>query len=271
MVRKHLMKKNNPFYKYRDNNSAIIYGLHPVIAALGNPKRVIQELFSTVDRIKELKESSEKWPNSAKKALSEFILVTNDELSLILPAGAVHQGLAVIATDLPKNSLNEIIEKKHQNTGPIVVLDQVTDPQNLGAIMRSAAVFGAQGIILQKRNSPSITGSLAKTASGALESVPLIHVTNLARTLSLLKRSGFWIVGLDANSPTELHEALTDAPTTIVLGSEGSGLRRLTSKNCDILAKIPTGFTIQNSYQASMNVSNAAAIALYQHSFSAKK
>jgi 23S rRNA (guanosine2251-2'-O)-methyltransferase len=171
-----------------------------------------------------------------------------------LPPGAVHQGLALQADPLPDVDLASAVFGKNL----VLVLDQVQDPHNIGAILRSAAVFGAGAVVLQDRHSPAATGALAKSASGALERLPLVRVVNLARGLDELKDLGFWIVGLDAAGPERLDRIAGDRRIALVLGAEGAGLRRLSREACDILAKIPHA-----GGMASLNVSNAAAVALY--------
>ncbi len=177
------------------------------------------------------------------------------EIERELPAGAIHQGAAVKVEPLPDLDLDDLIEIH----GPILVLDQVTDAQNVGAILRSCAAFGASALIMQQRHSPPIGGVLAKAASGALEHVPIIHVTNLARCLDQLGDQGYFRIGLAEDASSPLASAKADGPTVLVLGAEGAGMRRLTREKCDVLAKLPTA-----PAQPSLNVSNAAAVALYE-------
>jgi 23S rRNA (guanosine2251-2'-O)-methyltransferase len=176
-------------------------------------------------------------------------------LDQMLP-GAVHQGIVLDTAPLLDLGLDALLAKQPRL---LVVLDQVTDPHNVGAIMRSAAAFGAFGIILTDRHAPSMTGTLAKTASGALEHVALVHVVNLARALDQLREAGFWCVGLAEEGARDLGQLDLSGPTAIVLGAEGEGLRRLTRERCDELARLPTQGAI-----GSLNVSNAAAVALYE-------
>jgi 23S rRNA (guanosine2251-2'-O)-methyltransferase len=173
-----------------------------------------------------------------------------------LPQGAVHQGVALRIPLLDPVALEDF-EAKPGAT--LLMLDQITDPQNVGAILRSAAAFGAAGVILQDRHTPKLTGALAKAAAGAVDQIPTAHVVNLSRALETLADLGWRAVGLDGHSDKALDQALDGAPTVLVLGSEGEGLRRLVAEHCDELAKIPMpgGFE-------SLNVSAAAAVALYE-------
>jgi 23S rRNA (guanosine2251-2'-O)-methyltransferase len=184
-------------------------------------------------------------------------------LEHLLPPGAVHQGLALEADPLPEADIEDVLEALPPESadGPqiIVLLDQVTDPHNVGAILRSASAFGVRGVVLPEHGAPPVTGVLAKAASGALEQVPLLRVTNLARCLDRLKEAGFWCVGLDEAGTDRLDQIDLPRRIALVLGAEGSGLRRLTRERCDYLARLPTRGAL-----ASLNVSNAAAVALYE-------
>lgn len=186
------------------------------------------------------------------------VIVDRQDLDRLLPPGSVHQGLALDAAPLPDRPLHALLDTEAL-PDLIVVLDQVTDPHNIGAILRSAAAFGARAVIMTDRNAPSTTGALAKTASGAVEHVPLIYVPNLVRALLDLQKAGYWCVGLAEQATKALGDLDLSARTALVLGNEGDGLRRLTREHCDELARLPTGGAI-----ASLNVSNAAAIALYE-------
>jgi 23S rRNA (guanosine2251-2'-O)-methyltransferase len=179
----------------------------------------------------------------------------------LLPEGAAHQGLALAVEPLAEPDLGDVLRRATSVAGPsvIVLLDQVTDPHNVGAVLRSASAFGALAVIVPMRGAPPAGGALAKAASGALERVPLIHVVNLARVLDRLKEAGFWVCGLDATASQMLAALDLGARVVLVLGSEGGGMRRLVRERCDYLARLPAC-----SQQPTINVSNAAAIALYE-------
>ncbi|MGB8843048.1 MAG: 23S rRNA (guanosine(2251)-2'-O)-methyltransferase RlmB, partial [Aliidongia sp.] len=218
--------------------------------ALGNPARKLLRLVATADNAAELQALGGPAPQ----------ILPKDELQRLLPPGAVHQGMALIAKPLKPPAIEDVIDSLgDQPTATIVALDQVTDPHNIGAVLRSAAAFGAAALIVPDRNAPDISGTLAKSASGALEHVPLVRVVNLNRALEQLKKAGFWTVGLDGGAERTLASHKLTGRVCLVLGSEGEGMRRLTREACDLMARLPTGGPI-----GSLNVSNAAAIALYE-------
>lgn len=229
--------------------SVWIYGLHAVVAALENPARNNQRLIATTD-------SAEKLRQACRQSHPEK--VERREIDAALPAGAVHQGVALLTDPLAQPALEDVIGKAGESA-TIVVLDRVTDPHNIGAVLRSAAAFGALAVVQTERGAPAATGIVAKSASGALEAVPLVTVTNLARALDALQRAEFWCVGLDGDAERTLAGAALAGRIALVLGAEGKGLRRLTRAHCDLLVRLPTRPPI-----ASLNVSNAAAIALYE-------
>ncbi len=226
-----------------------LYGLHPIAAALANPSRRLRRLLVTEE---------------AEAALSGMVSsgfsvaperTERARLDQLLGRDAVHQGAALLADPLPQPALSAVLERP----GPVLVLDQVTDPRNVGAILRSAAAFGAACVIAQDRHAPEETGALAKAASGALEAMPLIRAVNLARTLVALKAAGLWTVGLAAEGAPLRGEALRERRVALVLGAEGAGLRRLTRETCDELA----GLAMPGGME-SLNVSAAATVALYE-------
>ena len=178
----------------------------------------------------------------------------------VLAPGAVHQGIALLAYPLADEDLGLIQDRLGEaKTGVVVVLDQATDPQNVGAVLRSAAAFGALGVVVPDRHAPEAGAVMAKAASGALETVPLIRVTNLARALDDLKKMGFWCVGLDGTAAESLAEADLSGLIALVVGAEGTGLRRLSRETCDRLVRIPISGAME-----SLNLSNACAVALYE-------
>ncbi len=224
-----------------------IYGRHAVAAALANPLRTAHRLVVT---------GESKPPIAAGSPPVER--TGRGELEVLVGAGAVHQGVALLVDALPALACEDICAGAAEDA-LVAVLDQVTDPQNVGAVLRACAAFGAAALIVQDRHAPPVTGALAKAASGALEHVPLVRVPNLARALGQLKQAGFWCLGLERGAAATLAEAAGDGRTALVLGAEGKGLRRLTRETCDALARIPMGGAVE-----SLNVSNAAAVALYE-------
>jgi 23S rRNA (guanosine2251-2'-O)-methyltransferase len=181
--------------------------------------------------------------------------------NLLLPEGAVHQGWALEVVPLEASDLDDVLRAAEMKGGRsiIVVLDQVSDPHNVGAVLRSAAAFGAAAVVVAEHGAPPVTGTLAKAASGALDSMALVYVVNVARALDRLKEAGYWCCGLAADAPAALAALDLGPRVALVLGSEGGGLRRLVREHCDYLARLPT-----RPEQPSLNVSNAAAIALYE-------
>ena len=225
---------------------AILYGWHTVKAALENPARRIGKLLATENALRRLKDEDVALPVEPE-------LVRPGLIDARLGPDAVHQGLLAEADPLHAPSVAEL-----QPEGIVLVLDQITDPHNVGAILRSAAAFAAKALVTTARHSPEATGVLAKAASGALELVPMVTVQNLARGLEELRQRGFLLVGLDASGERDLAALSLRAPLALVLGAEGKGLRQLTKATCDQVARIELPGEIK-----SLNVSNAAALALY--------
>jgi len=236
-----------------------LFGVHPVEAALRNPRRRPHRLLHTAEAAAShgaLLQLAKARPQVAPRLEP----VDREALARLLPPGAVHQGLALLAEPLPPVDIYEVCDGlADAEQAALLVLDQVTDPHNVGAILRSAAAFGARAVICTERHAAAETGALAKAASGALELVPLVAVTNLARAMETLKEAGVWCVGLAAEAEQTIAAANLTGKTAIVLGAEGSGLRRLTRAHCDLLVRLPTQGPI-----AQINVSNAAAVALYE-------
>ena len=238
-----------------------LYGTHPVLAALANPERRVQRLVATTETAENLgsRSMAETYPGLDRPKPE---ILSRSEIERLLPAGAVSQGLAALVDPLPVVELEQIIADTLDATSALlVVLDQPNDPQNIGAVLRSAAAFGAKALVFPRDHVPEPSGSLAKAASGALERVPLVAVTNLARALGAIKDGGYWVVGLDSEGTRPLHQVDMTGKVALILGSEGSGLRRLTRESCDHLARIP----IVESAE-SLNLSAAAAIALHEWS-----
>jgi len=240
---------SRPSWRDRDSGGdgpAILYGWHTVSAALANPRRKIRKLLLTENAARRLTEE-----NIDTRVTPE--IVRPQLIDQRLGPDAVHQGMLAEADPLPSPDIETLKQE-----GIVLVLDQITDPHNVGAILRSAAAFAVKAIVTTARHSPEATGVLAKSASGALELVPLVLVQNLARALTELKARGFLTVGLDSEGETDLSQAPLRAPLALVLGAEGKGLRQLTRESCDQLCRITTRGSL-----ASLNVSNAAAIALH--------
>src|SRR3954447_26739077 len=237
----------------------LLFGLHPVAAAWTNPERRVHRLLATEAALAGLATALEQ-AKAAKIERPAPTLVERTDLDRLLPPGAVHQGLVLDAAPLPEVDLGDIIRQGTlKDSDVIVLLDQVTDPHNVGAILRSAAAFGASAVVLPDRNAPELTGTLAKSASGAAEVVPLVRVVNLSRSLTELREAGYLCVGLDESGSRTLAQMTFQSRVALVLGAEGSGLRRLTMERCDEIARLPTSGPI-----GSLNVSNAAAVALHE-------
>ena len=240
-----------------------LYGVHAALAALANHERRVERLVLTEDAGRALRPRIEKIAaargrDGARPSPTPEIK-SRQEIEGMIGAGAVHQGIALLARPLPDVFLDDVLDAAEGEEAVLVVLDQVTDPQNVGAILRSAAAFGARAVIVPGRGAPRPTGALAKAASGALEYVPLVRVTNLSAALDALKARGFWCAGLDSRAPESLSEADLSGRLALVLGSEGKGLRRLVGERCDLLVRLPISDRVE-----SLNVSAAAAIALYE-------
>ena len=237
--------RGRPAVAHGEDAPAILYGWHTVKAVLENPARRIRRLYATENAARRLAEDGVALPTAPE-------LVRPDAIAARLPPDAVHQGLLAEADPLPSPELEEIAP------GLLLVLDQITDPHNVGAILRTAAGFAVAAIVTTARHSPEATGVLAKSASGALEYVPIVTVQNLARALTALKACGTLVVGLDSSGERDLGQVVMHARLALVLGAEGKGLRALTRATCDEVARLDLPGRIK-----SLNVSNAAALALY--------
>lgn len=230
-----------------------LYGRHAVAAALANKERRVKRGFATKNAMD--------WLNSLGLADDRLAILEDvrpDAIDRMLKEGAVHQGIAIEAFDLERARLKDVCEPQGE-TRPVVVLDQITDPQNIGAIFRSAAAFGARAAIVQERRTPPLSGALAKAAAGAVETLPCVKAVNISRSLEALKDLGYYCAGLAGEGAAPIATMPKDRPIALVLGAEGAGLRQLVGETCDGLFRIPIDPAME-----SLNVSNAAAIALYE-------
>ncbi|SEN19145.1 23S rRNA (guanosine(2251)-2'-O)-methyltransferase RlmB [Bradyrhizobium sp. OK095] len=238
-----------PAWRDRDSQTdgpVILYGWHTVTMALANPQRQIRKLTLTENAAKRLADD-----NIETHVAPE--IVRPQDIDRQLSPDAVHQGLLAEADPLPSPDIEDL-----EQAGMVLVLDQITDPHNVGAILRSAAAFAVKAIVTTARHSPEATGVLAKAASGALELVPMVTVQNLARALTTLNELGFQTVGLDSEGSEDLSDVVLREPLALVLGAEGTGLRRLTRETCSVVARLDMPGEIK-----SLNVSNAAVLSLY--------
>ena len=245
--------------KFRNNNnskSVILYGRHPVLAVIANPDRVINKILCTKDNFDEVKQ------HCLKHKVNPGLINTVDkrEIDRVVSKDAVHQGFAVYCGELEEYSLEDIciLADQKQNCH-VLILDQVTDPQNIGAIIRSCVAFDTLALIMQDKNSPAESGAMAKASAGMIEHLPLCRVTNLSRAIQQLKTAGFWTVGMDGYAKNTIDKIEKSGKTAIIMGSEGKGMRRLVEEACDITVKLPISPKVE-----SLNVSTAAAIALYE-------
>lgn len=249
------LKSDRP--NYGSPSPTYLYGHHAVRAALLNSKRLVQRLMVTEASFENVREAYEQ-AQSLGLRRPEPVYVEKEDIERLLPRDSVHQDVLLDAQQPEEVFLDDVLNAANEKT-KLLVLDQVTDPHNIGAILRSAAAFGAAAVVVQKLHAPDITGVLAKTASGAVEVVPIVRETNLNRALEKMKEAGFFCVGLDERGKKTVAGLKLKGKVALVLGAEGDGLRRLVAENCDELASLPTSGDI-----ASLNVSNAAAVALYE-------
>ena len=228
-------------------NRPRFWGKHAVAAALDNPDRKVLRAWATREAAGFMQ-----FPKEVQVTLADVA-----DLGRLVPHDAPHQGVVIEVEPLEDAWIDEILAGAPERS-VLLVLDQVTDPHNVGAILRSAAAFGAAGIVTQDRHSPPESGALAKAASGALERVPWVRVVNLARALEEIGDAGFWRIGLAGEAEMDLKDALGPPRVALVLGAEGPGMRQNTREHCDSVARLPISDAIE-----SLNVSNAAAVALY--------
>ena len=249
-----MSKKNNKTPS--PASGLILYGRHAVLAALANPARKKSKILCTGENADELRK------HCLEHNVSPDLLniVDRKEIDRILPREAVHQGFALYCAELPGYSLEDVcILAEKQADCHLLILDQVTDPQNIGAIIRSCVAFDTLALIMQDKNSPAETGAMDKAAAGTIEHLPICRVTNLSRAIENLKKAGFWIVGMDGYAKTTIDKMNKRGKIALVMGSEGKGMRRLVEENCDETVRLPI-----SEYVESLNVSTAAAIALYE-------
>jgi 23S rRNA (guanosine2251-2'-O)-methyltransferase len=242
-------QSHRPPQAAREAGRVLIFGIHAVEAALANPQRAVAKLYLTDNAERRLSEQL-----GRRKVAHERVLPK--DLDRRLGPDTVHQGALIETEPLREPTLAEMVEDAARR--PLILLDQVTDPHNVGAILRSAAAFGAGGLIMTRRHSPPLDGALAKSASGALEHVPVALVQNLARSLAELKELGCLAIGLDDTAADRIEDTAWPERCVLVLGAEGRGLRQLTRESCDRLVRIATDGPL-----TSLNVSNAAAVALH--------
>ena len=236
----------------------LIYGRHAVEAAIGNPARVINRIMTTAENSEVLK----KLLLQSGRDTALLKVVERKEIDKQLPAEAVHQGIAAQVKPLENQLLEDIcILAEGKDRCRVLILDQVTDPQNVGAIIRSCAAFGADALIMQDKNAPAESGAMVKASAGTIEFLPVCRVTNLSRAIEHLKKAGFWVAGRDGYAETTIDKMKKNGRIAIVMGSEGKGIRRLGEESCDETVKLPIDARVE-----SLNVSTAAAIALYEMS-----
>ena len=242
-----MSRRKKSHQSHGTSNRPRLWGKHAVAAAIDNPARKLLRAWATREAADAMQ-----FPKDVPVTLAEA-----PDLGRLVPSDAPHQGVVIEVEPLDEVWLDDLLVSAPERA-VLLVLDQVTDPHNVGAILRSAAAFGAIGLVTQDRHSPPESGVVAKAASGALERVAWARVVNLARALEDIAKAGFWRIGLAGDADTDLKDALGPARIALVLGAEGPGLRHNTREHCDALARLPIGDAIE-----SLNVSNAAAVALY--------
>lgn len=260
------VKKNNNHNSGNDsrppraNKSLFLWGKHAVTAALENSDREIYEIFFTENTQNNIQNLVKSRPSFSEANKIKLNALSSKDLTALLPDHSVHQGFAARVGELDDRGLDSLINRANSSECTfIVVLDQVTDPHNLGAVIRSAVAFSVDAIIVHDRTTPRLDGALGKAASGALEHIPIIRTKNIARAIDKLKKAEFWCTGLSDDAQNELSSLSVHNRTAVVLGAEGEGLRRLTRDSCDNLARLPTSLTFPT-----LNISNAASITFYE-------
>ncbi|ACT59790.1 TrmH family RNA methyltransferase [Hirschia baltica] len=249
-TKKNYKNQKKPTYQQLPEGEVWIWGVHAVASALKNNSRKKIRAFFTRNGAQKLGLDAEHLPHYAQ-------LADPKDIDKLVPPDSVHQGVVLHARELDGVDFEDVLAN---GEGPIVILDQVTDPQNVGAVFRSCAAFGAKAVIMQTRNSPNLGGALAKAAVGAIDIIPEVAVVNISRAVTALSDAGWWVVGMDGNTEIDIAQAFdTPAPLAIVMGAEGSGIRPLIAKGCSQLAKISISPQME-----SLNVSSAASIALYE-------
>ena len=234
----------------------MLYGKHAVVAAINNPRRNVRKILCVAENAPYIREICRK--NTAGENIIQ--ICERKEIDKLLPKDAVHQGIVAFCSKLEDYTLEEMCNNlTAENKATVMILDQVTDPQNIGTIIRSCVAFGCDALIMQDRNSPQETGAIAKAAVGTMESLPIIRVTNLSRAIEKLKDCGFWVVGMDGYASKYIDSLDKNSKLAIVMGSEGKGIRRLVEESCDIAVKIPMADKVE-----SLNVATAASIVLYE-------
>lgn len=242
------MRRGSPPPRPHEDQPVWLYGRHAVLAALKNPQRDLLEMMAT--------ENAAAWLAQRHKVPSRTESLKPHQIDKRVPEGAVHQGLAGRFSPLPRARLKEVCNG--DDPRPVVILDQVTDPQNIGAIIRVAAGFRAQALIVQDRRTPPLAGALAKAAAGTLETLPVVRAVNISRSIEALQEMGFTAAGLAGEAAEPLPAFSTPAPVALVMGAEGKGLREGVRLHCDTLVSIPLADEVE-----SLNVATAAAVALY--------
>lgn len=239
--------------KHTSSHNSFIYGAHAVLAALRNPKRTCLVLWASKGLSPEAEQAIKLHPDL------DLRFTNAEELDRLVSEQSVHQGLVLKTSPLQQPYIEDVLNDCPDDAC-VIILDQVTDPHNIGAIMRSAAAFGAIAVIQQELNAPDANNpTIAKTASGAVEEIPLVSVVNIARTMEDMKKAGFWCIGLDEMGKDRLDRANLKGKVAFIMGREGKGLRPLIRGTCDILSHLPTTESF-----STLNVSNAAAISLYE-------